>query len=76
MPAFAGSKREGKRVYPKPKKDAFGWFITVFVAASIILLIAAVAFGIYVSRGGGSSYGNLQDSDSGPLSLRIEPKGK
>jgi len=57
-------------VYPKPKKDAMGWAITIFVGVAVVLLIGVVAFGIFITQGGGESFSNLRGGDSdSPLSL-------
>ena len=58
-------------MYPQPKKDAFGWFVTIFLGVAVLLLIGAVAFGIFMTHGGGQSFGNLKGGDSDSM-LRIE----
>ncbi len=50
-------------MYPQPKKDAFGWFVTIFLGVAVLLLIGAVAFGIYITQSG-ESFGNLRGGDS------------
>jgi hypothetical protein len=58
-------------MYPKPKRDAMGWAVTIFVGAAVVLLIGAIAFGIFITQGGTESFGNLRggNSDSSLLSL-------
>ncbi len=57
-------------MYPKPKKDVMGWAITIFVGMAVVLLIGVVAFGIYITQGGGQNFNNLKgESTDSPLSL-------
>jgi len=57
-------------MYPQPKKDAIGWAITIFVGVAVLILIGVIAFGIFVTQGGGGeSFGNLKSGNDSPLSL-------
>ncbi len=56
-------------MYPKPKKSWGTWFLQIFLGVSVLILIGAIAFGIFISKDGGEGFRNLTSGGDGPFDL-------
>ena len=57
-------------MYPQPKKNILDRAIAIFIGIAALVLVGAIAFGIFITQGGGQSFGSLKGGNSdSPLSL-------
>ena len=57
-------------MYPCQKKGAVTWMTQIFLGLAVLILIGSVAFGIMVTRDGGTGFQGLSSGDDGnPLSF-------
>ncbi len=59
-------------MYPKPKKTLMTWCLEIFVAASILLLVGVLAFGLYLSKDGRKTGKSSSSSTSKGHSLQLK----
>jgi hypothetical protein len=57
-------------MYPRPKKDLRGWLVTIFVGATILLLVGTLFFCFLMTRNDVNGFTNLKGNDDGFLSLK------
>jgi hypothetical protein len=64
-------KKRGRGIMYRPKKSILDHAIAVFIGVAVLVLVGTIAFGIFITQGGGQSFDNLKGGNSdSPLKIK------